>query len=423
MISVADNHRVLLPVTDTPTLRECISWLVNEFDSDEIPEIHLVYIASWRGTDPRAAAEARRARELLDQSARFVEVDLEDRDMDGSVESAILGQDTRLFGPNQYAGVLQEYATTNEIEEIVLDPQYSPNGKSTLLQPLEFELSRTDLSIREAQVTRPSRRAQLRQDLSGARFAVVFGLALGFYLILGDPTYWFDLVTGVASATIVATVLGRISLDSNPTFPGTVVRILRHIVYVPILLAEIIKSNIAVSRVILSPSLPIEPRLTRMRVRVGSGFPMLTLANSITLTPGTLTVRASDADLYVHTLIPWAREGLFDGSLERWTRFIYYGREAFRVQSPRDRDDCVIFQGPEATEPLPGPLYPVEAQPDGGTQQPMTDATDVATPSTDSVEATTAEETDSSRDPDETLAGNSGTSADQESTDGGDSGQ
>ncbi len=420
---MADDHRVLLPVTDTPTLRECISWLVNEFDSDEIPEIHLAYIASWRGTDPRAAAEARRARELLDQSARFVEVDLEDRDMAGSVESTILGQDTRLFGPNQYADVLQEYATSSEIEEIVLDPEYSPAGKSTLLQPLEFELSRTELSVREAQVTRPSRRARLRQDLTGARFAVVFGLALGFYLILGDPTYWFDLVTGVASATIVAIVLGRISLDTNPTFPGTAVRILRHIVYVPILLAEIIKSNIAVSRVILSPSLPIEPRLTRMRVRVGSGFPMLTLANSITLTPGTLTVRASDADLYVHTLIPWARDGLFDGSLERWTRFIYYGRRAFRIPSPRDRGDCVIFQGPEATEPLPGPLYPGEAQPDGGTQQAVTDANGVATPSTDSAEATTTDDDGQSSDPDETRAEDSATPANRESTDGGDSRQ
>ena len=362
-----DIRRVLLPVSETPTLRETVSWLVNEFDPDEVPEIHLVYIATWRGTDPDTETRVAEARDILDQAARFVEIDYEDRQLDGSIESTILGDDTYLFGPEQYASVLEAYAARLDIPEIVLDPQYIPAGNSTLLEPLEFELSQTNLSVREARVTRPSRPMQFLEELTTARFATVFALALGFYLVLGEPTYWFDLVTGVASATIVATVLGRISLDTEPTFPDTPIRIFRHVLYVPVLLLEIIRSNIAVSRVILSPSLPIEPRLTRMRVRVGSGFPLLTLANSITLTPGTLTVRASDADLYVHTLIPWAREGLFDGSLERWTRFIYYGRRAAQIPSPRDREDCTIFQGSEATEPLPGPLAPDEAQTDGGT--------------------------------------------------------
>lgn len=375
---MANTHRVLLPIAETPTLRETVSWLVNEFDPDEVPEIHLVYLASWRTADPGGDAHAAKARDILDETARFIEVDYKDRDLDGSVETTIAGDDTYLFGAEQYAAVLQEYAANQGIDEIVLDPQYSPADGSRLLQPLEFELSQIDLLVREAQVTRPSRPAQFLQDLTGRRFATVFALAFGFYLVLGSPTYWFDLVTGVASATIVATVLGRISLDNEPAFPATAIRIFRHVLYVPVLLFEITRSNIAVSRVILSPSLPIEPRLTRMRVRVGGGFPLLTLANSITLTPGTLTVRASDADLYVHTLIPWAREGLFDGSLERWTRFIYYGRDAAQIASPRDREDCVILQGPEATEPLPGPLAPDEAQTDGGTQMAMPESGDLA---------------------------------------------
>jgi multicomponent Na+:H+ antiporter subunit E len=143
-------------------------------------------------------------------------------------------------------------------------------------------------------------------------------------------------------------------------------RVARGLVYVPVLLYEIVKSNLVVARVILDPRSTIEPTMNRVSVIVGGGLPLMTLANSITLTPGTLTVRARDNDLYVHSLLPWARDGLFDGSLERWTRFVYYGRSAARLPTPRERDDYAILQGPDATEELP------IAAADGG--EPRTDA-------------------------------------------------
>jgi len=122
-------------------------------------------------------------------------------------------------------------------------------------------------------------------------------------------------VTGIATAAIVSVTLSRVSIDDvEPGIPRTPMRLLRGVIYVPVLLFEIVKANIEVARVILDPRLPIEPTMNRMRVIVGSGLPLMTLANSITLTPGTLTVRARDSDLYVHSLIPSARDGLFDGS-------------------------------------------------------------------------------------------------------------
>jgi len=141
-------------------------------------------------------------------------------------------------------------------------------------------------------------------------------------------------VTGIATAAIVSVTLSRVSIDVEPGIPRTPMRLLRGVIYVPVLLFEIVKANIEVARVILDPRLPIEPTMNRMRVIVGSGLPLMTLANSITLTPGTLTVRARDSDLYVHSLIPSARDGLFDGSLERWTRFVYYGRASARLPTP-----------------------------------------------------------------------------------------
>ncbi|SDY14009.1 monovalent cation/H+ antiporter subunit E [Halopenitus persicus] len=350
------NDRVVVPIEDTATLRSTVAHVVGTAADGDVSAIHFVYLAAWREDDPRIDDRRRTARTLLEQAADWARYDLADADVpEGTVdvETALIAEDVYLFGPRQYADRLHEYADAHGIGTVVLDPEYTPVGNTTLLQPMEFELASTPLEVREAPVDRPSRRERLVSEITGPRFATVFGGSLLFYLVLGDPTSPFDLVTGVATALVVAISLSQVSLDHDPTLRDSPLRLVRGVIYVPFLFFEIMKSNVVVARVILSPSLPIEPTMTRMRVFVGSGLPVTTLANSITLTPGTLTVRARDADLYVHTLIPWAREGLFDGGLERWTRFVFYGREAARLPTPRERDDCAVLQGPDADEPMP----------------------------------------------------------------------
>ncbi|WP_281193943.1 monovalent cation/H+ antiporter subunit E [Halorubrum sp. F4] len=358
---------VVVPVESTPTLRATVTHLVESAADGEFSSIHFVVFATWRRDDPDTADREAAVDRLLERVSTWAEADLADADDvdvdDVEVVTAVVGDDEYLFGADDYVRELAAYADEHGAETVVLDPEYTPVGNTTLLQPLEFALSSTDLAVREAPVTRPTRRERLRKEATGIRFVAIFGLSLAFYLALGDPLYPFDLVSGVASATIVAITLSRISLDADPSLPRTPIRLLRGAVYVPVLLLEILKSNLVVARVILDPRLPIDPTLNRVRVIVGSGLPITTLANSITLTPGTLTVRARDGNLYVHSLIPWAREGLFDGSLERWTRFVFYGREAARLPTPRERDDVGIFQGPDATEEYPG------ARSDGGTRE------------------------------------------------------
>ncbi|MFB6236066.1 MAG: monovalent cation/H+ antiporter subunit E [Halopenitus sp.] len=389
VIPVADSG-ILVPVERTGTLRATVTHAVEAAISEGPPEIHFVYVASWRGEDPGAERRLNQAQELLDDAVRWAEYDQEEAGVDGDVtiQTAIVGTDEYLFGAEQYAEQLVAYAEEQGIDEIVLDPEYSPVGTRALLRPLEYELARSSIDIREAPVDRPSRRAQLVSEINFVRFASIFSVSFVFYLILGDPTYAFDLVTGVASATMTAIALSRISLSSDPTFPGSFIRIGRLAIYVPVLLLEIVKANVMVAGVILRPSMPIEPRMTRVRSLVGSGLPITTLANSITLTPGTLTVRARNENLYVHALIPWAREGLFAGSLERWTRFIFYGRGAARLPTPEERGDCSILQGPEADEPLPDPTR--------ASRTPATDGgqSDIGSTAEEVAEDSTADETD-----------------------------
>ena len=353
----AATGAVILPVEPSSTLRSTVAHVVETAAADGAPAIHLVEIASWRNGDPESDERAAAAERVLERAAAWVTADLDDSEADGAADvevvTSVIGADDYLFGADDYVRVLAEYARANGADRVVLDPEYTPVGNTTLLQPLEFALSNTSLSVETAPVDRPTRRERFSTEATTGRFVALFGLSLAFYLLLGDPTYWFDAVTGVASAAVVSITLSRVSLDSTPAIPRTPMRIARGLVYVPVLLFEIVKANLVVARVILDPRLPIEPTMNRMRVIVGSGLPLMTLANSITLTPGTLTVRARDSDLYVHSLVPWAREGLFDGSLERWTRFVYYGRQSARMPTPRERDDVAILQGDDATEELP----------------------------------------------------------------------
>ena len=352
-MAAREAPRLLVPVQRSATLRQTVDYAMSEvLEATGEPTVHFVFMATWRGGDPGTGTDRDRAEALLDQLQIWARYECEEAGVDPeavAVETALIGLDSYLFSPEEYATLLTSYAADNDLDRVVVDPEYALVGHTTLLQPLEFELERSELTVEEAPVDRPTRRDRLVSRPNLPRFLALFGLSFLFYQILGGFSGTFDLVTGIATAAIVAITLDSVSFYRDPTLVDSPKRILRGVVYVPYLLYEIVVSNLVVARLILDPRLDIDPRLTKVRVFVGSGFPLTTLANSITLTPGTLTVTADDQELYVHSLAPFAREGLFDGSLERWVRFVFYGREAARFPSPRERGDCEVLQEP-ATE-------------------------------------------------------------------------
>jgi multicomponent Na+:H+ antiporter subunit E len=62
----------------------------------------------------------------------------------------------------------------------------------------------------------------------------------------------------------------------------------------------LIKSNLDVARRIISPKLPINPGIVKVKTKLKSPLGRAILANSITLTPGTLTVEMRDQYFYIH---------------------------------------------------------------------------------------------------------------------------
>ncbi len=353
------DNRLLVPVSQSPTLRQTVEYAV-DIALDDAGEGYLqfVYVHSTDRAAMESAESPQRdsARELLNRVSVWAKEDAGGTAESFTVETAQIGMDEYLFSPVDVARELATHAHEQDIHHVVFDPEYDPGIGMPLLRPLEYELTRfPDLSVEEAPVTARTRRSPLVVRSTPVQVGSLFFVSFVFYQLLAGQLYWFDLVTGAVSATVVAVGLSRVTFHRDPSV-GTLGRIARLVVYVPYLLVEIIKANVLIAAVILHPRLPIDPRMTRLNTAVWGGLPVTTLANSITLTPGTLSVRVDGRSLKVHTLVPAAREDLFDGGLERAVRFVFYGRDSMQISSPRERGDAEILQDATADlEETPAP--------------------------------------------------------------------
>lgn len=70
--------------------------------------------------------------------------------------------------------------------------------------------------------------------------------------------------------------------------------------YIFVFIYELFKANFDVAFRVISPKLPINPGIVKVKTKLKSDFGRMMLANSITLTPGTLTVDIKDEFIYVH---------------------------------------------------------------------------------------------------------------------------
>ncbi len=87
--------------------------------------------------------------------------------------------------------------------------------------------------------------------------------------------------------------------------------------YLPWLLGRIVQSGLHLTALILRPSLPIAPRLIHYRTNLQHQVGIVLLANSITLTPGTITVEVQAQELVVHAIDAEAGHDLTTQRMER----------------------------------------------------------------------------------------------------------
>lgn len=131
---------------------------------------------------------------------------------------------------------------------------------------------------------------------------ISLGLALfAFWLALSGHYTYFLLGIGAACSlfcVVVASRMGAVDREAHP------VHLLgRALTYIPWLIWEIMKSAWGVTKIILNPKLPISPTMTVVEASQSTPVGIVAYANSITLTPGTITTGVKGNRLTVHALV------------------------------------------------------------------------------------------------------------------------
>ena len=129
------------------------------------------------------------------------------------------------------------------------------------------------------------------------------------------------LVGGLVS--LVVALLYRDGLSFFTEFRATPAAFAAGVLYYAHFFRKLVQSNLRLAAIVLSPNLPVNPGIIKVRTRLKSRMGRLMLANSITLTPGTITMDIIDGEFYVHALSKKVADDLLSGEMERRVAHVY----------------------------------------------------------------------------------------------------
>lgn len=161
----------------------------------------------------------------------------------------------------------------------------------------------------------PTRRAAF---LFYRNMIVQFILLFGLWILMSGHYDAFHMGTGAVCALVVVAVnlrLNKFFFIRDDLCRCAPIRIRRLFIYIPWLLWQIVIASLQVAAVVLNPKLPANPSFVRFRTRLPNIASRVILANSITLTPGTITVELEGDEFLVHSLIDASHSSIMDGTL------------------------------------------------------------------------------------------------------------
>lgn len=149
------------------------------------------------------------------------------------------------------------------------------------------------------------------------RRIVLFLLLLAFWLLLSgrrDPHLVISGIIAAAAITAMGTPLLEGTVGPADTHPR--IHLLRAIQLTVWLLDRMARSAVQLARIVLDPRLLPEPGIVRFRTQLSSPAARMTLANAITLVPGTMTLDIQGDELTVHSFTPDAVQDFATGELQ-----------------------------------------------------------------------------------------------------------
>ncbi len=144
-----------------------------------------------------------------------------------------------------------------------------------------------------------------------------FGVMLAFWVLLSGMFDFFHLTLGVLSCALVANFSHEL-LFYDGRCRSWLQGLMGIVGYLPWLIWQVLVANVQIAYIVLHPRMLelIDPQMIRFRTRLQRPFSKVTLGQSITLTPGTVTVSINDDEFTVYALTRAAAEEL-PGEMER----------------------------------------------------------------------------------------------------------
>ncbi|MGI6308074.1 MAG: Na+/H+ antiporter subunit E [Dethiobacteria bacterium] len=149
-----------------------------------------------------------------------------------------------------------------------------------------------------------------KRDLGGSILIAV--LMLAFWLLVSNSLHWQHFLTGIIISFLTTLIWNEITAEEKVKTKITLRQVVLFIRYFIVLVWEIIKANFIVASIVLNPRLPISPGVITMKINLEKDLVRVLYANSITLTPGTVTVELEGDRLVVHGMTKDHIEGVRD---------------------------------------------------------------------------------------------------------------
>ncbi|NVM21645.1 MAG: Na+/H+ antiporter subunit E [Desulfobacterales bacterium] len=160
-------------------------------------------------------------------------------------------------------------------------------------------------------------------------------ILFAFWMLLSGKFDAFHLGLGAICCTLVAYLFHDL-LFANVRVGDMRIVTARFIAYIPWLIEQIVLANIHVASLVLRPKMPIDPQIIEFKTKLETDISCVTLANSITLTPGTITIDIKDGVYYVHALSQKVADDLNAGEMEDRVAHIFMEADHLYVQDVLD---------------------------------------------------------------------------------------
>ena len=147
------------------------------------------------------------------------------------------------------------------------------------------------------------------------RFVLTALIMFVFWIFLSGEFSFILLLSGIISSLLVSYISHDLLIGNGDMKLGFI-RTIRFIKFLPWLLWQIVLANIDLAIRTLHPKMPINPMLINFKNNLKTDLGMVILANSITLTPGTVTIDVNKNEFLVHVISEKAAQSLISGEMQ-----------------------------------------------------------------------------------------------------------